>query len=503
VLVIAGLLLGFVPGIPQIALEPDLIFLVVLPPLLFASAWVTSWRELSRNLVSIGMLAPGLVAFTVLAVAGEASRLLPGFDWRLGFVLGAAVATTDAIAATSIAKRIGLPKNIVDLVEGESLINDAIGLLALEFAIALVVEGRQPTVAAGVVRLLYLTTGGVAIGLIIGRIVEWFEHRIDDGPIEIAVSILIPYAAYLSAEAIHSSGVLAVVAAGLYLGRKSSEFFSPRVRLQSRAVWSAIEFILNGFVFVLIGLQLPFVLAGVSELRVGALLLYASLFSVFLIVLRLLWTFPGSYVAVFVRRKLLRQKEDWPSPRAVFVVGWTGTRGVLALAAAISLPETVAGGSAFPHRDLIIFLTFSVILVTLVLQGLTLPSVIRALGLAAHSRPASNERDARRLVLEAALTHIEQNRQNDWSGASEVYDDLAKYYQHRLASVSRSNEEVEIDKPEHYVQYLDLSRTILAVERRTALRLRDEGVITDEALRDIEHELDLSESRLVASSHTW
>ena len=278
------------------------------------------------------------------------------------------------------------------MLEGESLINDATGLLALEFAIALVVEGRQPTVGAGFVRLLYLITGGTAIGLVVGHVVEWFEHRIDDGPIEIAVSILVPYAAYLSAEAIHTSGVLAVVAAGLYLGRKSSEFFSPGVRLQARAVWSAIEFILNGFVFVLIGLQLPFVLAGVSELKIGRLLLYASLFSVFLIVLRLLWTFPGSYVAIFIRRKFLRQNEHWPSARAVFVVGWTGMRGVLALAAAISLPETIADGSPFPHRDLIIFLTFSVILVTLVLQGLTLPSVIRALGLVAPPAQPAEKR---------------------------------------------------------------------------------------------------------------
>jgi CPA1 family monovalent cation:H+ antiporter len=291
------------------------------------------------------------------------------------------------------------------------------------------------------------------------------------------------------------------VAAGLYLGRKSSEFFSPGVRLQARGVWNAIEFILNGFVFVLIGLQLPFVLAGVSELTIGRLLVYATLFSVLLILLRLLWTFPGSYVALFIRKKLLRQNENWPSPRAVFVVGWTGMRGVLALAAAMSLPETIANGGPFPHRDLIIFLTFSVILVTLVLQGLTLPPVIRALGLAGPSGSASKEQDARRLVLEAALAYIEQNRQSDSAGAADVYDDLAKHYQHRLARASRLNEETEIDNPKHYLQYVDLSRTLLDVERRTALRLRDEGLITDEALREIEHELDLNETRLVVSSH--
>jgi len=250
ILVIAGLLLGFVPGIPKVNLDPELIFLVVLPPLLYAAAWVTSWRGFSHNLVSIAMLAFGLVGFTVFGIAAAGPWLFSGFDWRVGFVLGAAVATTDAIAATSIAKRIGLPKRIVDLLEGESLLNDATGLLALEFATLMVVDGRDPGVVTGGVRLAYLCAAGLGSGLILARIVEWVEHRIDDGPIEIALSILVPYAAYLTAETIHASGVLAVVAAGLYLGPRSSEFFSPGVRLQARAVWDAINFILNGFVFV-------------------------------------------------------------------------------------------------------------------------------------------------------------------------------------------------------------------------------------------------------------
>ena len=410
VLVIAGLLLSFVPGIPRITLDPELIFLVVLPPLLYSAAWVTSWRDLSHNLVSVGMLAFGLVGFTVLGVAEAGPWLFHGVDWRIGFVLGAAVATTDAIAATSIAKRIGLPKRIVDLLEGESLINDATGLLALEFATAMVVEGQNPTVGSASLRLVYLTIAGAGTGLILGRVVEWLEHKIDDGPIEIAISILVPYAAYLIAEGIHSSGVLAVVAAGLYLGRKSSEFFSPGVRLQIRAVWSSLEFILNGFVFVVIGLQLPSVLAGVSELSPGRLIFYGALFSIFLILLRLLWTFPGAYVAFFIRTRLLRQNEERPGVRQIFVVGWTGMRGVIALAAAMSLPQTIADGSPFPHRDLIVFLTFSVILVTLVFQGLTLPLLIRILGLAEPPGPSCEEREARRLVLEAALTQLEEIR---------------------------------------------------------------------------------------------
>jgi CPA1 family monovalent cation:H+ antiporter len=497
VLVVAGLSLSLMPGIPKIALDPDLIFLVVLPPLLYAAAWVTSWRDFSRNLVSIAMLAFGLVSFTVLAVSLVGPWLFAGFDWRIGFVLGATVATTDAIAATSIAKRVGLPKTIVDLLEGESLINDATGLLALEFAAAMVVDERYPTVAAGSLRLLYLGVGGIATGLILGRVVEWVEHRIEDGPVEIAVSILVPYAAYLTAEAIHASGVLAVVAAGLYLGGKSSEFLSSGVRLQTRAVWSSLEFILNGFVFVLIGLQLPSVLAGVREFSLNQLLLYGALFSLFLILLRLLWTFPGAYLAHFIRRRFLNQSDSWPEARGIFVVGWTGMRGVLALAAAMSLPKTIANGSAFPHRDLIVFLTFSVILVTLVFQGVTLPPLIRVLGLARRSGPGDEDRQARRILLEAALAELEEMRQADPVGNEELYEDLAMHYKHRLASFDEARQEHHTGNGEHYLRYLEISRALLAVERRTALRLRDQHQITDETVREIEHELDLSEARLI------
>jgi monovalent cation/hydrogen antiporter len=502
VLVIAGLLLGFVPGIPTITLDPDIIFLVVLPPLLYSAAWATSWRGFSYNLVSIAMLAFGLVGFTVLGVAEAGPWLFSGFDWRIGFVLGAAVATTDAIAATSIAKRIGLPKRIVDLLEGESLLNDATGLLALEFAVAMVVHGQNPTVSSGLLRLVYLTLAGAGSGLILARIVEWVEHRIDDGPIEIAVSILVPYAAYLTAEAIHASGVLAVVAAGLYLGRKSSEIFSPAVRLQAGAVWDSITFILNGFVFLLIGLQLPSVLAGVGELSTRRLILYGALFSVFLILLRIFWTFPGAYVAHFIRTRLLHQNEKRPGVRQIFVVGWTGMRGVIALAAAMSLPRTVADGSPFPHRDLIVFLTFCVILVTLVFQGLTLPPLIRILGLAETSGPKVEEQEARRLVLQTTLERLEEIRRSDRSTFVELYDDLEQQYKHRLVSLGGDLQEQDKANADHYLRYLDLSRALLDVERKTALRLRDEGRITDEVLRELEFEQDLTETRLIAATES-
>jgi monovalent cation/hydrogen antiporter len=299
VLVVGGLLLSFVPGIPRINLNPDLVFFVILPPLLYSAAWLTSWREFSYNLVSILLLAFGLVTFTVLGVTAAGHWFLAGFDWRVGLVLGAVVAPTDAIAATSIAKRIGLPKRVVEILEGESLLNDASALLALEFGIALLVGGERPSFEFGLLRLTYLIAVGIVVGLLIGEIVHFVEHRIDDGPIEIALSILTPYVAYLTAEAIHASGVLAVVACGLYLSRKSSHFFSPGVRLQVLAVWDSLTFILNGLVFVLIGLQLPYVLGAIRDhnLNLRTLVGYGAVFSAFLILLRLIWIYPGAYVA--------------------------------------------------------------------------------------------------------------------------------------------------------------------------------------------------------------
>jgi Na+/H+ antiporter len=499
VLVVAGLLLSFIPGIPRIPLNPDLIFLVVLPPLLYSAAWLTSWRDFKFNLVSILFLAFGLVGFTVLGVAVTAAHVFPGFDWRLGLVLGAVVATTDAIAATSIAKRVGLPQRIVDILEGESLVNDATGLLALEFAIAIVVEGKTPTVAEGAVRLSYLIAAGLIIGLVIGLIVEWFERRIDDGPIEIVVSILTPYAAYLAAESAHASGVLAVVACGLYLSRQSSEFFSATVRMQAWAVWDSLTFAINGLVFVLIGLQLPHVLAGIRGYSMLHLVLYGALFSAIVIILRLAWMFPGTHVARFIRVRLLHQNYSMPSPKGIFVVGWTGMRGVVALAAAIALPETLSSGAPFPQRNLIIFLTFNVILVTLVLQGLTLPPLIRALGVGGQAGPQDEEEEARRIITSTALNHLESARAKDLEDFAVVYDDLSRRYARRLTSMSKEQSDDDGLSNKQLARYRKILSDVLRLERKTALRLRNEGRINDEVLRKIEYELDLSETRLTLS----
>ena len=493
VLVIAGALLGFVPGIPKITLNPDLIFFVILPPLLYAAAWVTSWREFSYNMVSILLLAFGLVTFTVIGVALGAPWLFAGFDWKLGLVLGAVIAPTDALAATTIAERVGIPKRITDLIEGESLVNDATGLLALEFGIALVLGNQTPTLAGGTLRLAYLIVAGVAVGLITGWIVDQIERRIDDGPIEIALSILVPYAAYLTADRLRASGVLAVVACGLYLSRRSSGFFSPGVRLQAWAVWGALDFILNGVVFVLIGLQLPYVLAGIHDYSRGTLFLYGALFSLLVIALRVVWVFPGSFVAYWIRTRLLHQKLTCPTVQRTLVLGWTGMRGVIALAAAIALPQTLEDGSPFPHRNLIVFLAFCVIFVTLVLQGLTLPWLVRLLGIADPKGPNREEEAARRAILEAALSFLEDARKKDADEFSDIYEDLAGHYRHRLNDVSGTHEAADGVSPEHHKTLARISRELLRLERQTAVRLRNEGRINDETLRELEHELDLRE----------
>lgn len=492
VMVIGGLVVGLIPGMPGITLNPDIVFLIVLPPLLYAAAWTTSWRDFRYNLVSISFLAFGLVGFTVLAVSLIAPAVFVGFDWRLGFVLGAIVAPTDAIAATSIARRVGLPGRIVDILEGESLINDATGLLALQFAIALVVHKQAPTLSGGALTFAWLTGGGIALGLLVGWVVDAIERRINDGPIEIALSILVPYAAYLAAEQIHASGVLAVVACGLFLSRRSVTFFSPPVRIQIWSVWESLNYVLNGLVFILIGLQLPAIRSSIQGYRLSTLVMDGAAFSVLLILLRLVWTYPGAALSWLIRTRIGHQDERLPQPRSIFVIGWTGMRGVVSLAAALALPTLLADGSAFPQRNVIIFLTFCVIFVTLVVQGITLPTLVRALGLAGAAGPNCEEREARRIVTEAAVSHLEDARQRDSEEFTAAYDDLVRHYRQRLASLQPRHESRD-DAAEHDRQ-LGLSLEAMRIERETVIRLRDEGRINDEVLRRIERELDLAES---------
>jgi len=495
VMILGGLLLGLIPGLPHFTLDPDLIFLVVLPPLIYSSAWMTSWRDFRQNLWTILFLAFGLVGFTVLGVAFVGPRVLSGFDWRLAMVLGAVVAPTDAIAASSIARRIGLPNRIVDVLEGESLINDATGLLALQFANAIVVSGTVPSVSEGLLTFAWLVAGGVGLGLLVGWVVYLLERRIDHGPIEIALSILAPYAAYFIADEVHSSGVLAVVASGLFLTRRSNQMFSPSVSIQIWSFWQSLTFVLNGLVFVLIGLQLPSILASIRGYKLSGLILDGAVFSLILIVLRLIWVFPGSWLANFARCRIHHLREKPPQAREVFVVGWTGMRGVLSLAAALALPAALRDGSPFPQRDFIVFLTFAVILVTLVLQGLTLTPLVRALHLHGPACPNCEEQEARRIVIEAAMSHLESIQEERSEVSDHIVEDILGHYRHRLASLDPT--EADSEHVSHHFSFLEISREAARIERETAIRLRDEGRINDHVLRRIQRELDLNESRFI------
>ena len=500
ILVIGGLILSFFPRAPHVALNPDMVFLVILPPLLFSSAFAMSWRDFRYNLVSISMLALGLVLFTVRGVASISHWILPSFDFRLGLVLGAVVSTTDAIAATSIAKRLGIPKRIISVIEGESLVNDASGLLALQFAVALVVSGQVSTPAIRLERLSYLIAGSIVIGLIIGKLIYYFETKIDDAPIEITISLIAPYFAYLSGESAHASGVLSTVVCGLYLGHKSSLYLSIGARLKGYAVWDTLTFILNGFVFILLGLQLPYVLEGIHEYTIGHLLILGGMFSALVILLRLVWVYPGAWVGNFIRRRLLHQPEPFPNPRAILIVGWTGMRGVVALAAAISLPEYLHDGSPFPQRNLIIFLTFSVIFVTLVLQGLTLPPLIRWLGLAETDEKNPEEEQARRDMIKATLAYLEAARENDSPEFEPVYDELMHAQRRRLNRLGGTDADDTEHDPKQYDRYLELTRHIRALQRATILNLRNQNQINDETLRKLEYELDLLDAQSSAAA---
>ena len=495
-LTLAGVAIAFVPHVPRIPLQPDLVFLIFLPPLLYAAAWQTNWREFRRNFIYIAMLAFGLVAFTVLGIAAFSDHFITALDWKTGFLLGAVISTTDAVAASALASRIGLPQHVVDILEGESLINDATGLLALEFGLGLLLRDQAPGPVAGTLRFLWLLGGGIAIGLLIAFIARWFERFIDDGAIEMAVSVIIPYGAYLAAEEARASGVLAVVACGLYLSRHSAEFLSPAARLQVKGAWAALNFILNGLVFVLIGLQLPYALAALTQYSRWTLVQYGLVFAVVLIALRLVWMFPSALLARLVRKHLMHHTRPLLNYREVFLVGWTGMRGVVALAAAISLPTTLDDGSRFAQRDLILFLTFSTIFVTVVLQGLTLAPLVRRLKLDGHKPGCDEEIVARRTVLQEIIQHLESEEVRAKTATDRHgYEDLLDRYRDRLEALSHNNGDPAQTDPELFRKRQQMYLKTIRRERAILLRLRDQGTIGDDVQRRLERELDLSESR--------
>ena len=493
-LVLAGLGISFLPHVPRVPLSPDVVFFFFLPPLLYAAAWQTDSRGFRQNLLTIVMLATGLVAFTVLGIALFADHFITELDFRSGFLLGAVVAATDAVAATSIARSLGLAPTITSILEGESLLNDATALLALEFGLSLLLENHAPTIGSALTHLLWLVAGGVGLGLIIGQIVYFCERWVDEGSLEMVISIIVPYVAYLTAEQLHASGVICVVTCGLFLSRRSATYLTAPARIQILASWQALDFVLNGLVFLLIGLQLPYILPGIKGYGTGTLALDGLLFSLVLIALRLIWVFPGATVSFFVRRRFLHQHVPNPDPKGVFIVGWTGMRGVVSLAAALSLPYTLSNGEPFAQRNLILFLTFSIIFVTLVLQGLSLPPIIRALGLTGSHEEEHEELTARRILIRSALASLQERLHGATGEDHHDIEDLIHFYEHRLEATDAPSGALSANAANHS-QRQQLQLGAVAAERSALLDLRDRSLVSDDVLRRLERELDLDETR--------
>jgi CPA1 family monovalent cation:H+ antiporter len=488
-LVIGGLGLGFVPGIPPIELPPDLVLVAVLPPLLYGTAFFTSLREFRASLRPIVLLAVGLVLLTMVLVAVVAHELIPGLSWPVAFVLGAIVSPTDPTAATAIAQRLGLPRRLIGLIEGESLVNDGTALVALRSAVVAVVAGSFSLPAASG-RFVWSVAGGIAIGLAAGLVIRQVRLRVDNPPVELTISILSGYFAFLPAQALGVSGVLAAVSAGIYLGWHTLELTSARTRLQGIGLWEVIFFVLNGLLFALVGLQLPVILDALSGIHAGDLALYAAVVTAVVMGARFLWVFPSTFLS-----RLLRHESDEPWKSAL-IVSWSGMRGAVSLAAALALPLTTDAGAPFPDRELIIFLTFAVILGTLLLQGLTLPALIRALRLRDDGQESREEAKARIYAAEAALARLEELVDEDWvrEETAERLRGLFNFRRERFRS--RFDPETDGAIEDRSLSYQRLLRELLDAEREAVLNLQRDGRIDDEVMRRVIRDLDLEEARL-------
>jgi monovalent cation/hydrogen antiporter len=493
-LVLGGLALGFMPGIPEVQLDPDLVLALFLPPLLYGSAFFTSLRDLRRELRPISLLAIGLVLLTTAGVGVTAHLLIPGLPWAAAFALGAIVSPTDPLAATQILRRVGAPRRMVTIVEGESLLNDGTALVLYRLAVAAAVGGGFSIAEAGV-KFLVAPAGGVLIGLIVGKLVAELRARLANPQIEVTISLVTGYAAYLPADRLGLSGVLAAVTAGIYLGWRSPEIASPAARLQGFAVWELLTFLLNAVLFVLVGLQLNIVLDALGGYSVGSLFGYAAAVCAVVVGLRILWGFTMVYPlraidrwrGVVTRRARARER---------FVAAWSGMRGAVSLAAALAIPFHTDSGAPFPQRELIIFLTFSVILVTLVGQGLTLPLLLSRLGVGDDGGERQEEIAARIGAADAALERLEELGDEDWT-LDDTIDRLRGLYGYRRRRFAAQAGEVEDDGYEdRSFSYQRLLRELLEAQRRALVRLRNEGEISSDTMRRVEHDLDLEDSRL-------
>jgi CPA1 family monovalent cation:H+ antiporter len=494
-LVIGGLLLGFAPGVPTVTMPPDLVLVGILPPLLYVTAFNTGLRELRQNVRPISLLAFGLVGLTTAGVAVVAHEIA-GLTWPMAFVLGAVVSPTDPIAATAIGRRLGVPHRLIDIVEGESLVNDGTALVLLRTAIVAAVAGTFSVWDAGW-HLVVNIVGGIAIGLAIGYVIRRIRRPLDNPPLEITISFLTGYVAFLPAAAAGVSGVLAVVTAGVYMGWYTPELTTVETRLQGLGFWTIVQFLLNVLLFGLVGLQLRPILDDLTGGRgAWSLIGHAVVILLAVIVLRLLWIFPAAYIPRRLSRRI-REREPTPPPwQNLAFVGWNGMRGAVTIAAVLLVPLHTDAGDPLVDRDLVVFFAFCVVLGTLVVQGLSMPGVIHMLGLEADDEEDSEEALARIRAAEAALERLDELEREDWvlPDTAERMRGLYRFRIDRFNARSSPDGDGKIER--RSLKYQRLRRDLLDTERRTVVELRNTGEISDEVLRRVQRDLDLEDARL-------
>jgi Na+/H+ antiporter len=491
-LVLGGTVIGFLPGVPTVELDPDIVLLIFLPPLLYGAAFFTSVRELRQNARSIAMLAIPLVFVTMAAVAAVAHEVM-GLGWAESFVLGAIVSPTDAVAPAEILRRVGAPRRLLAIVEGENLTNDWTALILYRFAVAAVVSGSFSLWKAGL-EFVASGIGGLLVGLAAGWLIRQVRSRIDDPPTEITISILSGYAAYLPAEELGFSGVIAAVTTGIYMGWYTPQLTTPVMRLQGVAIWEILTFLLNALLFLLVGLQLPGILDDLSGRSTGELLLWGVLVSVVVIAVRLVWMFTTPYLIRMIDRRESQRRRRVPAGRRL-VVGWAGMRGSVSLAAALAIPLRTDAGDPFPERDLIIFLAFVVILVTLVGQGLTLRPLIDWVGIEDDGEESREDTLARRRVAQAALQRLDDLGEPDWIMPESVgrARQLFDYRQRRFGALEHADGDNFEDRADAWRR---LMHELFDAQREALIELRNSGDIGDDVRRRVERDLDLEESRL-------
>jgi CPA1 family monovalent cation:H+ antiporter len=501
-MVVAGLGIGLVPDIPRFELEPEIVLALFLPPILFSASFFLSPRELWRNVRPISLLAVGLVFTTTLAVAAVTMAIAPQLGWPAAIALGAIVSPPDAIAATSIARRLNLPRRLVLIFEGESLVNDATALTTYRLAVAAAVGTGALDLGTAAVSFVTVALGGAIVGLVVGWVAAWLLSLLDDPPVEVLVSLLVPFAAYLPAEAVGLSGVLATVAAGLLVGLRTPRVMSSSTRVLGASTWKMVIFVVNGLAFLIIGLQLPTVIGDLEGYALADLIGMAAAVCLTVIVVRLAWVYPATYLPRWLIPSLAR-RDPAPPARIPLILGWGGMRGAVSLAAALALPLPADPGDPFPGRGLVIFLAFSVILVTLIGQGLTLGPLIRALNVVDDGSTEHEEIHARSVAAEAALARLEELRE-EVPGHLPLIDQLRERYLHRgehlvhehgdeptATAVADDLTPEEVEEMEHD----EIRRAVITAERMAVRALRDEGEISDDALRRVERDLDFDELR--------